>query len=121
MLFRSLRYVLDPQVISADVDHDLTRTPQWAERVLQAIARVWPSSSKDAQSEIVSLLQEKPCIPTSAGLKVPREAYFQNAHVFPDLPLVTLPSGTVIKGTLEKTLESLGVRKHVELQIVFNR
>lgn len=116
-----LRYVLDPHIISTDIEHDLTRSPQWAERVLQGLARVWSACSKDAHSEMTTLLSDKTCIPTSAGLKVPGDAYFQNAHVFPDLPLVTFPSGAAIKGNLEKTLQSLGVRKHVDLQIVFNR
>lgn len=116
-----LRYMLDPQTVASDVEHDMIRSPQWAERVVHVLARIWPSCSRDAQTEIIALLQDKTCIPTAAGLKVPKEAYFQNAHVFPDLPLVTFPSGAMIRGNLEKTLQALGVRKHVELQIVFNR
>ncbi|KAI0342553.1 hypothetical protein BDW22DRAFT_1484759 [Trametopsis cervina] len=116
-----LGFLLDPQTVTSDPEHDLTSSTHWADRVLQVLARVWPSCGKEAQADVVTLLQDKTCIPTSAGLKVPGDAYFQNAHVFPDLPLVTFPSGAAIKGNLEKVLQALGVRKHVELQIVFNR
>ncbi|KAI0701855.1 hypothetical protein BC835DRAFT_1435271 [Cytidiella melzeri] len=116
-----LQFIVTPQTTASDAEHDMTQSPQWAERVLQALARAWPSCGKDAQTQIVALLQDKPCIPTSAGLNVPKDAYFQSAHVFPDLPLVALPSRAPIKGNMEKTLQSLGVRKHVDLQIVFNR
>ncbi|KAJ3549086.1 hypothetical protein NM688_g5219 [Phlebia brevispora] len=116
-----LQHILDPQVMSANVEFDVTTSPTWAERVLNVLARAWPSCGKGAQEAIVNLLKDKTCIPTSAGLKIPRDAYFQNVHVFPDLPHVTLPSGAPVKGALEKVLQALGVRKHVELQLIFNR
>jgi hypothetical protein len=70
---------------------------------------------------VVALLKDKTCIPTTSGSKIPEQAYFANANVFKDLPIVKLPSGTPIKGVIEKLLLALGVRKHVELQLVFNR
>ncbi|KAI0083802.1 hypothetical protein BDY19DRAFT_975723 [Irpex rosettiformis] len=116
-----LQFILDPQTTASHVEHDIVQCAPWAERVIQSLSRVWPSLSKDAQVDIVAQLRDKVCIPTSAGLRAPGDAYFQNAHVFPDLPLVAFPSGIAIKGSLEKTLQALGVRKHVDLQIVFNR
>lgn len=116
-----LQHILDPQVRAADVEHDVTLSPTWAERVLSVLTRAWPTSPKAVQHAVVDQLKDVPCVPSINGMKIPREAYFQNAHVFPDLPLVKLPSGAAIKGPLEKVLEALGVRKHVDLQIVFNR
>lgn len=116
-----LRHILDPLVRSSDPEHDITLSAPWAERVLQVLTRAWPSSSKAVQQTVADLLKDVPCVPTITGMHVPNEAYFQNAHVFPDLPLVKLPSGAPVKGTLEKVLEALGVRRHVDLQIVFNR
>ncbi|EKM56817.1 uncharacterized protein PHACADRAFT_141759 [Phanerochaete carnosa HHB-10118-sp] len=116
-----LRHILDPQVRSSDAEHDITLSASWAERVLQVFTRAWPSSTKVVQQAVADLLKNVPCVPTITGMKLPSEVYFQNAHVFPDLPLVKLPSGAPIKGTLEKVLEALGVRKHVDLQIIFNR
>jgi hypothetical protein len=103
------------------VEYDIAASPIWSERVLTLITRSWPTLTAASKAEIVQILRIKTCIPTSAGLKTPHEAYFPNVNIFGDLPVVTFQSGTVIKGTLEKVLQELGVRKHVELQIIFNR
>ncbi|EJD01998.1 uncharacterized protein FOMMEDRAFT_109078 [Fomitiporia mediterranea MF3/22] len=115
------RFVVSPAASAGGPEHDITISAIWAERVLNTLARAWPSMSKSHQAEIVNLLKDKTCIPTRSGLKQPGEAYFPNAHVFPDLPVVTMPKGSQVKGNLEKVLEALGVRKHVELQVVFDR
>ena len=116
-----LQHILTPAIRSADPQHDITLSPQWAERVLTVLSRSWPSLPKNVQQQVTEMLAGFACVPTSAGMRMPAEAYFQNAHVFPDLPLVKMPSGTPVRGALEKVLEAIGVRKHVELQIVFNR
>ncbi|CDO69004.1 hypothetical protein BN946_scf184834.g11 [Trametes cinnabarina] len=99
-----LQYLTDP-VSPHDREHDITLSAPWAER----------------RPEVVAILRVQACVPTSAGLKRPGEAYFQNAHIFSDLPVVTMPSGAPVKGPLEKLLQALGVRKHVDLQLVFDR
>ena len=116
-----LRHVTDPKVAAADPEFDITQSPPWAERVLSVLARAWPSSAKTAQEDVIKILSPKSCVPTSTGLKVPDQAYFSSVNLFRDLPIVTMPSGAPVKGTLEKVLQSLGVRKHVELQIIFDR
>lgn len=116
-----LQHLLDDKVTTTNAEFDPTRSAPFAERLLNILTRAWPSLSKTSTEAIVQLLQQKKCIPTTMGLRSPQEAYFQTAHVFSDLPIVTFPSGTPVKGTLEKVLQSLGVRKHVDLQIVFNR
>ncbi len=45
---------------------------------------------------------------------------FANVSLFSDLPIIELPTAQV-KGNLEKMLIALGVRRHVELQMIFNR
>lgn len=115
-----LRHIASPPA-PHDAEHDLHLSAQWAERVLGVLARASQSLPKSRQDEVASLLKDHTCIPTSCGLKKPDEAYFQNAHVFHDLPVVTLPSGAVVKGPMEKLLQTIGVRKHVDLQIVFDR
>jgi hypothetical protein len=116
-----LQHIINPDVTKADVQHDITNSAPWAERVFMVLARAWPCLSKADQNDICVLFNHKACIPTSAGLKLPNESYLQNANVFKDLPVVTLPSRTVIKAPLEKVFIAIGVRKHVELQIVFDR
>ncbi|KAI0252773.1 hypothetical protein BJV78DRAFT_1198868 [Lactifluus subvellereus] len=116
-----LGHVTDPKVAADNSEYDITLSASWAERVLSALARAWPSLNKNAQEVVVKILSPKPCVPTSAGLKIPDQAYFSSVNLFRDLPIVTMPSGAVVKGALEKVLQSLGVRKHVELQIIFDR
>ena len=116
-----LRHATDPKVAAANAEFDITHSAPWAERVLSVLARAWPSLTKIAQEHVTQILSPKSCIPTSTGLKKPDEAYFSSVNLFRDLPIVTMPSGAVVKGALEKVLQSLGVRKHVELQIIFDR
>jgi hypothetical protein len=116
-----LRHTTDPKVAGANAEFDITHSAPWAERVLSVLARAWPSLAKNAQEEVIKILSPKSCIPTSTGLKKPDQAYFSSVNLFRDLPIVTMPSGAAVRGTLEKVLQSLGVRKHVELQIIFNR
>jgi hypothetical protein len=116
-----LGHVTDPKVASANVEFNITLSPPWAERVLSVLSRAWPSLAKAAQEDVVKMLSSKACVPTSTGLKQPDQAYFSSVNLFRDLPIVTMPSGAIVKGPLEKVLQSLGVRKHVELQIIFDR
>ncbi|KAJ1300947.1 hypothetical protein OPQ81_003373 [Rhizoctonia solani] len=115
-----IAYLVNPTA-RKETGVDITLDAVFAERVLGVIARAWPSLSAAQQQDVCTKLSDVPCIPTRAGIKIPTEAYFSNAHVFPDLPIIVMPKGTVVKGTMEKVLISLGVRRHVELQIVFTR
>ena len=114
-------YITDLQAGTFDAQWDITMSPIWADRVLGVLARAWPSLGAASKDRVCKLLVDKTCIPTSCGMKMPPQAYFPNVNMFQDLPIITLPSGTPIKGPLEKLLQDLGVRKHVELQIVFSR
>lgn len=116
-----VRFAVSPAAASKGADFDITSSAVWAERVLNTLARAWPSLARVHQEEVVKLFAGKPCIPTRAGLKSPDQAYFPTAHIFADLPIVTMPKGSPVKGNLEKVLDALGVRKHVDLQVVFNR
>lgn len=118
-----LRYVVSRAGNSGSkgAEFDITASPIWAERVLNTLARAWPSLARTAQADVVALLADKACIPTRSGLKTPAHSYFPTAHIFEDLPVVTMPKGTQVKGNIEKVLEALGVRKHVDLQVVFDR
>lgn len=116
-----LRHVLDDKIVSIYPAFDPTKSPEFADRLLNILARTLPVVSKGAVDTVVQLLQSKPCIPTTLGLRLPQEAYFQTAHIFSDLPILKFPSDSPVKGNLEKILLALGVRKHVDLQIVFER
>ncbi|TCD69784.1 hypothetical protein EIP91_006320 [Steccherinum ochraceum] len=116
-----LQHVLDEKVVAANPAFDPTKSTEFADRLLNILARALPTVGKPTVDAVVKLLQPKACIPTTLGLQPPQQAYFQTAHIFSDLPILKLPSDTPVKGNLEKILLALGVRKHVDLQIVFDR
>ena len=103
------------------VEFDLNLSPSWAERVFGMLSRAWPTLSSTSKTDIIQLLRLKTCIPTSSGMMLPEQAYFPNVNIFGDLPIVVFHGGLLIKGTLERVLQDIGVRKHVELQLIFNR
>jgi len=105
----------------ADPDTDLTVSPVFAEKVLGMLGRAWQSISSTQQVAIAASLHGVPCIPTKAGMKVPGEAYFDKNLLFDDLPTLALPKNSAIKGGLEKMLLFIGVRKTVNLQLVFTK
>ena len=105
----------------ADLETDVRSSPAFAERVLAMLGRAWLSVSANQQSAIALELKDVPCIPTKAGFKKPGEAYFEKNLLFDDLPTIALPKNTAIKGGMEKMLLGIGVRKTVDLQLVFSR
>ncbi|KAI0781217.1 hypothetical protein BD413DRAFT_667167 [Trametes elegans] len=104
-----LQHITNPPT-PHDAQYNIDQSAPWAARVLQVVSCAWQSLPAGQRAEIATMLQAHTC-----------EAYFQNAHIFNDLPVVAFPSRTAVKGPLEKLLQGIGVRKHVDLQIVFNR
>ena len=119
-----LRHLTNPKVAAANLEFDVTNSLSWAEEVLSVLVKAWPSLTDTDKKGVIGILSPISCIPTSAGLKVPNQAYFSNTDLlslFRDLPIATMPSGAIIEGNLELVLRSLGVRKHVEFHIIFDR
>ncbi|KIJ62083.1 hypothetical protein HYDPIDRAFT_176650 [Hydnomerulius pinastri MD-312] len=118
-----LQHVSKPDVMSNNPEYDFTKSIDWAERVLTILSRIWSSLSNDAHGHAKAVFAGKKCIPTSSGLQAPEVSYFPSANMtmFNDLPMVTFPSGLSIKGQMEKLLSFIGVRRHVDLQLVFDR
>lgn len=116
-----LQHMCDSRTRAASIETDIGINPKWAETVLQVLLRAWPSISNESKAEVARLLSNVTCIPTSQGQKKPGDAYFSDANILGDLPVVTFPSQALIKGGLERLLQFLGVRKYVDLQIVFTR
>jgi len=98
----------------------LTKGAAQAETVLSTLAWAWGHLSKPQATEVVQLLRPLACVPTRTGMTRPTEAYFASVSLFQDLPVLALPTLTV-RGSLEKVLEALGVRRHVEIQLIFDR
>ncbi|KAF8427555.1 hypothetical protein EV426DRAFT_545323 [Tirmania nivea] len=100
---------------SPPVEVDFTFNPEFAQLVLSIISKNWDKEPQDRKEYLAISLKQKTCIPTKQGMKKPGEAYFPTVKLFADLPIHTL------NGVKEKVLIALGVRKTVELKIVFNR
>ncbi|KAI7898765.1 uncharacterized protein BX663DRAFT_579996 [Cokeromyces recurvatus] len=97
---------------------ELETSREFTERVLNIVSRQYMHISAKLQEEVVTLLKLKKCIPTKFGMKQPYEAYFPNVNLFDDLPIYVFNQSRNIN---ESFLTALGVRKHVELQMVFDR
>ena len=117
-----VQHIANPTVYTRKRKFNIVESPVWADCVLQVLSRHWPNLSEaNKTSDVIELLNKLACVPTSAGMKMPSEAYFSYADIFHDLPVVDLPSGVQIEGSLEEMLADLGVRKHIDLQIIFDR
>jgi hypothetical protein len=119
-----LRHLTDPEVAATNPKFNVTNSASWAEEVLSVLVKAWPSMTETDKKGVIGILSPISCIPTSTGLKVPKQAYFSNVdllNLFRDLPIATMPSGVIVEGNLELVLRSLGVRQHVEFQIIFDR
>ncbi|POV96419.1 hypothetical protein PSHT_15145 [Puccinia striiformis] len=99
----------------------ITDSPPLAEQFLNILCKAWTSLSNDQRTEISTYLNDKVFLPTRHGIRKPSDAYHANVTLFQDLAVVCLPSGIPVKGTMTKVLSDIGVRKHVELQMVFSR
>lgn len=105
----------------AVADTNIRVSPVFAERFFGMLARAWPQLSAASTAAICSTLAQVACVPTKTGMKKPSEAYFDSVKLFPDLAIIALPKGTIIKGPLDKVFATLGVRRTVDLQLVFSR
>jgi hypothetical protein len=114
-----LAHVVDPVRTRTAEATDVTRNREWAERVLQVVGKAWANIGKEEQDGCVAHLRTIACVPTTAGIRIPTDAYFPSVSLFPDLPIVQLQAAK--SPGVDKVLTALGVRKHVELQIVFDR
>ncbi|GAA5980148.1 hypothetical protein JCM10908_001550 [Rhodotorula pacifica] len=117
------RHVTSPSLVgsAAAADTNLLLNAVFAEKVIAVLAKGWQQVAAPQQAEIVEIASKLAFVPTREGLKVPGQAYFPNVSLFDDLAIVALPSGATLKGNLERVLLALGVRRHVELQLIFTR
>lgn len=98
------------------VEQDLTRTSSFAAQVLPVLSKQWDALSPSAKQAVIDLLQPNTVIPTKLGMKRPGETYFSSVRLFDDLPVVH-----GLNSAKEKFLAALGVRKTVELGVIFDR
>ncbi|OMJ07446.1 hypothetical protein AYI70_g12178 [Smittium culicis] len=102
----------------SNLSHDTDGLYPISHTVLSTIAKLWPRMPLEDRVMIVSTIDNIKFIPTINGLQKPGNSYFPSANLFPDLSIVLR---SVIKVTKENVLTELGVKKHVDLQLVFDR
>ncbi|OXV08271.1 hypothetical protein Egran_03970 [Elaphomyces granulatus] len=95
---------------------DLTQAPSFAGQILSVLSKQWDSLNPNSKQIVTDLLHSQTVIPTNGGMKRPAEAYFSSVRLFDDLPVVPH-----LNGVKEKFLVALGVRKTVELGVIFGR
>ncbi|CCG84023.1 protein of unknown function [Taphrina deformans PYCC 5710] len=95
----------------------LTTEPEFAISILSIVSKNFDVLTTDDRSEIIAMLREVPCIPTkNHGMQRPDQTYFHTIKMFDDLPLILS-----MKGVKERFLSAIGVRKTIELTIIFDR
>jgi hypothetical protein len=95
---------------------DLESNISFARKVHNVLAKSLNNLSDNDKEVIRRIFVQKKCIPTKFGMKLPKEAYFQNVTLFPDLPNIDFPKFSKV----HNIMELLGVRKvYKEKKILF--
>ena len=78
-----LRHVTDPEVAAANAEFDVTKSTLWAEQVLSVLARGWPLLAQTAKEDVIRMLSQKSCVPTSTGLESTKPGLLPLREVIP--------------------------------------
>lgn len=95
---------------------DVTRSSEFSAQLLAILSKHWDSLSQSSKSSLVDLLTKHTVVPTKFGMRKPGDSYFPNVKLFDDL--ATIKGLATVK---DKFLIAIGVRKTVELGMVFER
>ncbi|KAG2144729.1 uncharacterized protein EDB93DRAFT_533364 [Suillus bovinus] len=108
-----LSHLISPQI---DAAHDIRKNVAYSNRVLGVLGNIWPMMSSDMKSQAKDLMQDVPWIATNLGFRPPGGAYFPEADVFHDLPVVSVglfdPQVPIVLG-------ELGVKRHLNFEELF--
>lgn len=97
-------------------EQDITLNPSFSAQVMPVLSKQWESLSQSSKQIVVNVLMPQTVIPTRLGMKRPTDTYFSSVRLFDDLPVVY-----GLNSVKEKFLVALGVRKTVELGVIFER
>ncbi|KAI9138940.1 hypothetical protein BKA69DRAFT_1126967 [Paraphysoderma sedebokerense] len=93
-------------------------SPEFVQKIFGVLSRALPNLNHTERTYIVSAFTVKSCIPTTKGWRTPAESYFKSVNLFEDLSVVQFPNEKVVS---PKLLAMLGVREHVDLQMIFDK
>ncbi|KAK5172603.1 uncharacterized protein LTR77_002723 [Saxophila tyrrhenica] len=111
-----LRWIIESNSQGFGAGKSLTASSEVAAQVLPVVSKAWDALSQSSKQTVVELLTPRSVIPTKLGMRKPPQAYFASVKLFDDLPTIH-----GLQGVKEKFLGALGVRKTVELSVVFDR
>lgn len=111
-----LRWIIESEGAGFPAGQSLDNSPAVAAAVMPVLSKAWDGLSASSKQTVTDLLVPRTVIPTKLGMKRPPESYFTSVKLFDDLPIIT-----GLNGVKEKFLAPLGVRKTVELSVVFDR
>lgn len=111
-----LRYLIEKDGSVLTGDKSLTQSAAFTQQVHPVVSKSWDSLSATSKATVVELLANRAVIPTKLGLRRPGQSYFASVRLFDDLPTVH-----GLQSVKEKYLATLGVRKTLELSVVFER
>lgn len=97
-------------------DFDITTSAAFASTVLPVVSKQWEGLSQSSKITVIELLTPRTVIPTKMGMRKPGESYFPSVKLFDDLPVIT-----GVHSVKDKFLVALGVRKTVDVGVVFER
>ncbi|KAI1342072.1 hypothetical protein F5Y15DRAFT_331733 [Xylariaceae sp. FL0016] len=109
-----LRYLIETQK-SRPAQESITQSVEFATRVLQLLSKNWDNLSQSSKNTIISTLQGHTVVPTKLGMRKPAESYVQSVRLFDDLPTIECT------GLKDKFVSAIGVRKTVDLDVIFKR
>jgi hypothetical protein len=108
-----LNHLISPQI---DAKHNIRENATYSNRVLGILGNIWSSLPSDMRSEAQELMQNVPWISTNKGLRRASEAYFKEADVFHDLPVVT---ASLFDPQVVCVLRKFGVKELVDFDDLF--
>ncbi|KAH7073979.1 hypothetical protein BKA63DRAFT_515169 [Paraphoma chrysanthemicola] len=97
------------------LDH-FTTSESLASSVLSLASKCWEQLDGSSKETVVKILTPHAVMPTKMGMRRPTDSYFPTVKLFDDLPIVK-----TFVGSREKFLLALGVRKTIDLPVVFDR
>ncbi|CAO2648586.1 Nn.00g078530.m01.CDS01 [Neocucurbitaria sp. VM-36] len=95
---------------------DFIKDENLASSVLSLTSKCWEQLDASSKETVVKILALHKIMPTRMGMRLPAESYFPTVKLFDDLPTVK-----AFAGSKEKFLLALGVRKTIDLPMVFDR
>ena len=110
-----LNHLISPQI---DSKHNIRENATYSNRVLGILGNIWSSLPSDMKSEAQDLMEDVPWIATNKGLRRASEAYFKEADVFGDLPVVT---ANLFEPQVENVLSEFGVKRYLNFDELFEK